>query len=138
MRDLSLFRLPHNRDSVPNVLSFFINSQFITLFLLVQTIFAKMFITSQHKPSKWIEDVVAYANKIKEINPTKLHSESEGSLIDEQTNLSPDEIIRESFTILIDRCLLIGLAATYFYMFRSLIPDATNKNTPSLIYESLY
>lgn len=119
-----LIRLPHNGDTAPKVLVFFIDSQFINVFLIFETIFLKMHSTNNEKPKIWIQDIVSKISKTKvgqKLAPETLKSED--GLAESGKTSTANLTTRQNFRILLDRFFICLYIFIYFVMFKKLMPD---------------
>lgn len=106
--------LPHNGDASPKVMVYFIDSQFINLFLLFETIFLKMHSLSREKPALWVNDIVAKVSKTKFFK---------FMIVSDQSG-SADPNIRHSFRAVLDNFFICFIAFIYIFMFKKLMPDS--------------
>ncbi|CRL05505.1 CLUMA_CG018099, isoform A [Clunio marinus] len=105
--------LPQYGYRPPAVLMFFIYSKFVTLFLIFQTIFMKIFLESQDNPNILIKDLVLKINSKLYRKPTQESSELEEESQKEEKNealdkLKENHLIRESFRSISDTFLFIA------------------------------
>lgn len=108
------FSLPHNGDASPKVMVYFIDSQFINVFLLFGTIFLKMHSLSREKPALWVNDIVGKVNKIKFFKFMIVSNQME----------TTDPNIRHSFRAVLDNFFICLFAFIYIFMFKKLMPDS--------------
>jgi hypothetical protein len=126
--------LPSNTDSIPNVFKFNCDSYFITIALMIASLFMKCYTEAEENP-QWIFTVIDKSIK-----------SYPGQFImrkDIQTSENPEinqTLMKKNFNILIDRILVILLIIIYGFMFVTLMPNSgANLNIPyGVDFESVF
>lgn len=118
-------RLPHNGDTTPKVMIYFLDSQFFNVLLIFETVFLKMFIIRKDKPNKFVQDLIMQVNRTKvgQMFITPDTSCDGVDLAEDLKKTSPVSIVRQSFRLMFDRLLFIFSIIVYVSMFKKLFPD---------------
>lgn len=133
-------RLPEKVDSTPNVLIYFIDSQYLTVMLLFETIFLKNFLSSCEKATNWIQDLVSQVNKFA-VGRFLQASQTQpiaADLTESLKTAAPDAIVRQNFQLLFDRLLLVISIFSYAIMLKKLMPEGVNLYPSEIEFESSY
>lgn len=126
--------LPSNSDSIPNVFKFFCDSYYITIGLMLASLFMKCFTEADENPQVIFtvidKSIKSYAGQLIMRKDLKVSENPEVN----QT------LMKKNFNTLIDRVLVILLIITYGFMFSSLMPTIRlNLDTKNGVdYESAY
>lgn len=126
--------LPSSSDSIPNIFLFFCDSYFITIALMIASLFMKCFAEAEESP-QWIFTVI-----------DKSISSYPGQFImrkDIKTSENPEinqTLMKKNLNTLIDRILVILLIIIYSFMFATLMPNSgANLNIPyGIDFESVF
>lgn len=126
--------LPSNSDSIPNVFKFYCDSYYITIVLMLASLFMKCFIEAQESP----QVIFTVIEKSIKSYPGQFIMRK-----DIQMSENPEvnqTLMKKNFNTLIDRVLVIVLIIIYGFMFSSLMPNSgANLNIPfGIDFESAY
>ncbi|CAO1375370.1 unnamed protein product [Diamesa hyperborea] len=129
--------IPHNGETLPNVVRYFRDSMCIATFILIETIVIQMVMMANDKPAVWIQSITTFAtnNKVGEYFFTSARPEPQDStdLLEKLKLQSNDRVLWITFCRVIDRLIFLILFIIFITMFIVMLP----KNYLSFNYESL-
>ncbi|KAG5676671.1 hypothetical protein PVAND_006489 [Polypedilum vanderplanki] len=141
MYNVQLNWLLPSSDSVPNIYTFFCDSQIITTLLMLYSMIFKILIEDDDDERVWLRKVMVFLDKSL-IGKFVINQEKD--VICNESPKSVDEAFRKpavmrNFCRFIDRILITVLIMLYVFMFYILMPkDRENTNPYGLIFESDY
>ncbi|CAO1304163.1 unnamed protein product [Diamesa serratosioi] len=118
--------IPHNGETLPNVVSYFRDSMLIATFLLIETIVVKVIMLATEKPPVWIQSTTTFAtnNKVGEFLFTSSRPEPQDSseLIEKLQLQSNNDVVWITFCRIIDRLIFLILFITFITLFILMLP----------------
>lgn len=126
--------IPHNGDTVPNVLIFFRDSLLITMVVLIETVVIQAMETSQLGKPLWVENSLKTLSQNRVGNIFLFRMSYNGSVLKDEETQADDAILvtpknKEVTTWMIlanviNRLLFLVLFCVYFVMFWALLPNS--------------